>query len=293
MVAIGIVDRVIKSLAMGILQVQEYPIWSNMFLLFPVWVGVKNKHYKSAIFLFITMIFSTVYHTCDNTLREQHKNGSGMSGATQYLWLLGKTQKKVWVCWGISYNSLQFLDFFYARLCISMICMKICVIPREHKENIFHVYYSLILITMVLNRHNVIYTGSVVSFDLLVPTISAARTLYYWCFSRNIDEMGESERSYTLAINRYRFCGCCTFFIAGIVCFEESAPSNYAEMHSLWHMFMSLSCGIALSQQQGQSRTTLDEQANPPISLSEGVEIDDPARGGEQDRLYTRERGLS
>lgn len=255
---------------------EVYPICSNMFFLVPVWVGVKNKHYKSSIFLFITMIFSSIYHTCDNILREQHNNINNFGG------------KKTWVCWGISYNSLQFLDFFYARLCISMICMKICNIPKEHKENIFHVYYSLILIITVLNRHNMIYTGSIVSFDLLVPVVSTLRTLYYWCNSSSNDADSELKRPYTLSISRDRFIGCCIFFIAGIVCFEESTPTNYTVMHSLWHVFMSISCAIVLTQPQPHMVViAIADDSTVPTETMTTI-IDD-----EFDRPYTRQRGLS
>ena len=277
------------------LQENLYPIWSNVFFLVPVCIGIKNQHYKSSLFLFMSMIFSFIYHTCDNNLRE-HNQGlfEVMAAGPSSTEGGGKGKKKVWVCWGIRYNSFQLLDFFYARLCISMICMKICVIPKEHKENIFHVYYSLILIITVLNRHNMLFTGSIVSFDLLVPTISTLRSLYYWCFSPQArDAVGLNlKRPYTLAINKYRFIGCCMFFVAGLVCFEEST-SNYAVMHSFWHIFMSVSCAIALSQkktpqQQVIVSTTLDTEEVVTPAARETAVVD-----GDFDRPYTRQRGLS
>lgn len=285
----------------GIEKKQElFPIWSNLFFLIPVCIGIRNRHYKSAVFLFMTMAFSSIYHSCDNMIREQNNN---VVTAIDF-WLLGtigNREKKVWVCWDISYNSLQFLDFFYARLCIAMICMKICVIPKEHKENIFHVYYSLIIIITVLNRHNIMYTGSIVSFDLMVPTISTIRSLYYWCFSWSAsgeEDTQEFKRPYTLAINRYRFLGCCLFFVAGIVCFEESTQSNYSIMHSLWHMFMSLSCAIALSQRPAQAEGVADAPVEEATAEREGARdeggpsrVFDGALSLWQDRPYTRQRG--
>lgn len=203
-------------------------ILSNLCFLLPVYSGYKKGHKKESLLLLTSALFSILYHSCDCMVKLSTPIKS----------------KREYVCWNVSYGFFQFLDFFYARICISILCMKLCKIPFNHKEWLYHIYYGTVLILTLYDRFSEWGTGFLVVNDLLLPGICTIRSVYSWL-------CGKDLIIYILHpdVSKLNFIMSCSFFTIGIISLEISTDKTYNITHSLWHIAMSISSYFVLRNQ--------------------------------------------
>lgn len=210
---------------------REILVVSNIAFIIPICIGFKNKHYLESTFLFVSMIFSILYHNCDNIYHDKQQKETNPSVIDVI-----ESIKHIRQCWDIKYNLLQFLDFYYARLCISLLSMKICIIPEYHKMAFYHYFYFTILLITLYNRYSLTLGSILVLNDICLPIICTFRTI--------ISHFTEYRFvNYTLQqyISLYNYVLIVISFIVGVMFVVLSTDDTYIVYHSFWHVMMAIS----------------------------------------------------
>ncbi|XP_038049593.1 transmembrane protein 8B-like [Patiria miniata] len=214
---------------------------SNTFFIFPCLLALKRRHFVPAIAYFCTLIFSSFYHSCD-------------SGSLCIM----------------SFNTLQFCDFFAAFMAIFLTLITMAKLPAPLKQSLEILGAFGMALGTTYNRFSLWAAAVPVGVGLTVLLISWSRRWY------------KRRRCYPTTKWRWLLfiLPGAAVIITGLCLFAFLETSdNYQYVHSAWHVAMAIGVLFLLPPRESNDKqhyTHMSELVDINTLNSELVMHDDP-----------------
>ncbi|XP_024867555.1 transmembrane protein 8B-like isoform X1 [Temnothorax curvispinosus] len=195
-------------------------VMSNIFFVPAIYIAVKRKLYAEGLVYLVTMLFSSLYHACDQS--------DGQFCITKY-------------------EILQYSDFFSSILAfwvtlVAMAELPIAFVPLCHMTGVFIITFG-----MQRDRMCLISTSIPLSLGIIIPLLLQIFTHTYRIFQSK--KCKKPSKRILLGL---------LFAITGLLLYSFiETEKNYQYVHSVWHIIMAISLIFLLPPAKSQHTTSL------------------------------------
>ncbi|XP_077255398.1 post-GPI attachment to proteins factor 6 isoform X3 [Temnothorax americanus] len=195
-------------------------VMSNIFFVPAIYIAVKRKLYAEGLVYLITMLFSSLYHACDQS--------DGQFCIT-------------------TYEILQYSDFFSSILAFWVTLVAMADVPRAfvplcHMTGVFIITFG-----MQRDRRCLISTSIPLSLGIIIPLLLQIFTHTYRIFQSK--KCKKPSKRILVGL---------LFAITGLLLYSFiETEKNYQYVHSVWHIIMAISLIFLLPPANAQHTTSV------------------------------------
>lgn len=213
-------------------------IFSNFFFLPAIYLALKRKLLTEALVYLATMIFSSIYHACD-----QHS----------MTYCIAK------------YEVLQFSDFFTSILAFWVTLVAMAQLP-VNLISVFHMFGVLIIAFGVESDRTGLTSILVpLGIGILIPILSYFHSCY-------------KDKSLKRPNNLLKLTAGLALVGTGLMIFASiETEANYQYIHSVWHMIIALSLIFLLPVSADERKKKVSQSESDDSELLNFKENSDPA----------------